>query len=125
MIIHLWKVYHDLTPNHSTRPVEDSFKVYSRKGLEAKFPDMLTESSEALEQNAKGSSGERDIRRTESEPWQLPGWHTGSASSQRIQEFQCQFFGYTAWLGRCTIMTALSFTHEYRVRRSVKLRSSQ
>eukprot|EP00116_Pleurobrachia_bachei_P018121 sb/3478383/ len=54
MIIHLWKVYHDFAPNHTTRPVEDSFKVHGRKGLEAKFPDLHTSaqgSAETLREN--------------------------------------------------------------------------
>ena len=49
MIIHLWKIYHDLAPNHTTRPVEDSFKVHGRKGLEAKFPDLYTSAQDSVE----------------------------------------------------------------------------
>ena len=62
MIIHLWKVYNDLAPNHTTRPVEDSFKVHGRKGLEAKFPDLYTSAQGSVETLRENSFSVRAVK---------------------------------------------------------------
>ena len=76
MIIHLWKVYHGLVPNHTNRPVDDSFKVHPRRGVLAEYPDLYTAAQDSIETIREGSFSVRSVKLFNRMPKEVRGCET-------------------------------------------------